>query len=716
MGLGTLSGLLKVNAPPMSEPSLRASVSYRPDIDGLRAVAVLAVLVFHLHASALPGGFLGVDVFFAISGYVVTGSLLAQPGLGFGRLIGEFYAKRFARILPALCGVLLATSLVASLLVPQSWLSELSDKTGLYAYLGLSNWVMQSNADTYFAPRAEFNPYTHTWSLGVEEQFYLLAPLLIYAFMRWGQQGARARLLALGTAGLLCAASGVYFVQQSSRQPDVAFYFIACRFWELGVGMVLRLVHQAWPPRPARSSVAAGLSAGLPWLGLAGLAAALVGARPGPESWVWNGLAVLGAMLVIQAGATAQGRLSDRLLGSAVPVWLGKRSYSIYLWHWPVCVLLRWTVGLDSALTLAAGALLTLLLALASYRWLEVPLRHSARLEARPAWARILIFALFPLLGYQLSHTLFRHRNDLSLSTVARHAVDWYAGSQMPYVNPTQRNCQVAMHSEGLAGGVEHSYQASACQTPARRQTVNVIGDSHAGAYLPMLEQLSADTGVSVHLYTFPSCPYLDLSQPQGRYRDPGCLAFSQQVVKKIADESRPGDLLFMPSLRMPRYGDQWASFNIPDMRERIYNAAAEKDRGEALAEAPGWLLPLAQQGLYLIFEAPKPIFQAPTFRCADVFNRHNPICVGDNQQPRSTLLDLRAPVMAGMQRLSQQVPGLSIWDPLPVLCPGEVCSSLRDGRPLFFDGDHPSAYGNWVLYPDFKQKILSYPASAPAP
>lgn len=700
----------------MPESPPRPPSSYRPDIDGLRAVAVLAVLVFHLRASALPGGFLGVDVFFVISGYVVTGSLLSQRGLGFWRLIGEFYAKRFARILPALCGVLLATALGASLLVPQSWLSELSDKTGLYAYLGLSNWVMQSNADAYFAPRAEFNPYTHTWSLGVEEQFYLLAPLLIYAFMRWGQQGARACLLALGAAGMLCVASLAYFVQQSSRQPDVAFYFIACRFWELGVGMVLRFAHQAWPPQPARNAPGALVSAGLPWLGLVGLAVALVGARPGPEAWVWNDLAVLGTAWVLQAGATAQGRLSDRALGSTVPVWLGKRSYSIYLWHWPVCVLLRWTVGLDSAPTLAVGAALTMLLALGSYHWLELPLRHNAHLEARPAWARILIFALFPLLGYQLSHTLFRYRNDISLSTVARHAVDWYAGSQMPYVNPAQRNCQVAMQSQGLAGGVEHRYQASACQEPARRQTVNVIGDSHAGAYLPMLEQLSADTGVSVHLYTYPSCPFLDLSQPQGRYRDPGCLAFSQQVVKKITDESRPGDLLFMPSLRMPRYGDQWASFNIPDMRERIHNPAAEKDRNEALADAPAWLTPLAQRGLRLIFEAPKPIFQAPTFRCADAFNRHNPICVGDNQQPRSTLLDLRAPVLNSMQRLSQEVQGLSLWDPLPVLCPGDICSSLREGRPLFFDGDHPSAYGNWVLYPDFKQMILSFPESAPAP
>lgn len=700
----------------MPESTPRHHASYRPDIDGLRAIAVLAVLVFHLRASALPGGFLGVDVFFVISGYVVTGSLLGQHGVGFWRLIAEFYARRFARILPALCGGLLATSLVASLLVPQSWLSGFSESTGLYAYFGLSNWVMQTNADTYFAPRAEFNPYTHTWSLGVEEQFYLLAPLLIYAFMRWGQQGARARLLALGAGTLLCAASAAYFVQQSRLQPDVAFYFIVCRFWELGVGVMLRLAHQGWPPRPARSAPGALFSAGLPWLGLTGLAGALVGARPGPEAWVWNGLAVLGAALVIQAGASVQGRLSDRALGSAVPVWLGKRSYSIYLWHWPVCVLLRWTVGLDSAATLAAAALLTMVLALASYRWLELPLRHHPRLEALPSVVRILIFALFPMLGYQASQALFLHRNEISLSTVARHAVDWYSDSRMPYEDPAQRNCQVAVLQETVAGGVELSYEASACKAPARRQTLNVLGDSHAWAYMPMLEQFSAETGVPVHLYTYPGCPFLELTQPQGRYRDPGCLTFSQQVVKKIADESRPGDLLFMPSLRMPRYGDQWASFNIPDMRERIYDAAAEKARNEALAEAPGWLAPLAQRSLRLIFEAPKPIFRAPTFRCADVFNRHNPICVGDNQQPRSTLLDLRAPVLSGMQRLSQQVPGLSIWDPLPVLCPGEVCSSLREGRPLFFDGDHPSAYGNWVLYPDFKQMILSLPESAPSP
>jgi len=160
---------------------------YVPHIDGLRAIAVLSVILYHLKASWLPGGFTGVDVFFVISGFVVSASVDRLPPVGGWAGLARVYARRIRRIVPALVVCLLVTAVLSALFIPESWLSETSDKTGRRAFFGLSNWVLASTGNDYFSPRTEFNPYTHTWSLGVEEQFYLLFPLLFLAWLRAGR-------------------------------------------------------------------------------------------------------------------------------------------------------------------------------------------------------------------------------------------------------------------------------------------------------------------------------------------------------------------------------------------------------------------------------------------------------------------------------------------------------------------------------------------------
>lgn len=147
---------------------------YIPAIDGIRAIAVLAVMVYHLNASWLPGGFAGVDVFFVISGYVVARSLAGRTNEPFGRFLLGFYSRRIRRIVPALLVCLLATTMLTILFIPESWLSSTTSQVGLYAFFGLSNFALVWFQDDYFSPRAEFNPFVHTWSLGVEEQFYSL--------------------------------------------------------------------------------------------------------------------------------------------------------------------------------------------------------------------------------------------------------------------------------------------------------------------------------------------------------------------------------------------------------------------------------------------------------------------------------------------------------------------------------------------------------------
>ncbi|KAF1015648.1 MAG: O-acetyltransferase OatA [Stenotrophomonas maltophilia] len=215
-----------------------AARGYVPHIDGLRAIAVLAVVVFHLDPAWLPGGFTGVDVFFVISGFVVSASVARLPALPLGASMLRFYARRLRRITPAL----VATAVASMLLIPESWLSEASDKTGLMVFFGLSNWVLGLVGNDYFAPRSEFNPYTHTWSLGVEDQFYLLFPLLFLAWTR----SARGRWISLGLFAVVSIAALLHAQALASRAqpPAWAFYATTTRLWQLGAGVLLfQLLH-----------------------------------------------------------------------------------------------------------------------------------------------------------------------------------------------------------------------------------------------------------------------------------------------------------------------------------------------------------------------------------------------------------------------------------------------------------------------------------------
>jgi len=316
---------------------------YVPGIDGLRAIAVLAVMIFHLIPKALPGGFVGVDVFFVISGYVVTGSLLRDSELPFHRFITAFYARRFRRIVPALVVCLCVTVALSVALIPKAWLSESLEITGLRAFVGLSNFALITSDDGYFAPRAEFNPFMHTWSLAVEEQFYVLFPLMLYYWIgRPASPGAgTVRILF----AMLCAASLVWCAWATVHAPSHAYYMLSSRFWELGLGATCYLMGDK--QRMALKSAVG--SSTLVVIGACLVTASLLFAQRTAFPFPWALPAVLGSAMLIVAMST-RGVDSWILRGLSLPpvVAVGLLSYSLYLWHWPVYTLLRWTVGLES--------------------------------------------------------------------------------------------------------------------------------------------------------------------------------------------------------------------------------------------------------------------------------------------------------------------------------------------------------------------------------
>lgn len=663
-------------------------------------------MLYHLQSSLLPGGFVGVDVFFVISGFVVTASLVHHQESSLGTFIAGFYARRMARILPALLTTLVLSALFATLLIPKAWLSQLSDETALRAFFGLSNWTLQHNTDFYFSPRAEFNPYTHTWSLGVEEQFYVIVPILLFFWARHNSAERNTlKNIALGILGALCVASLATLIWASKHDPAMAFYFIGARFWELGLGAILFLQTQN-APKPSSSLALQKFREFAPYIGVIALGFAFIKTDPKAFPWPWALLSVIATILIIGGARASTTNGVRRVLSNAAFVWIGKRSYSLYLWHWPVYVLLRWTIGLESTLTELLALAITLVLATLSYQLIEQPCRQSTWLKSRSKIVQIILFALITVGCFHATKYMFRHAKQISISKVTRNPMDWYGPSIGAYPEMAASPCEVQTTLQPFHGGNIVRIVPIHCKISVSKNSIYVLGDSHAAMFTAAFTQLSADQAIAIDLYSFAGCSYINFKAPMQGQFSKECMAFNEAMRSNVANNAKPGDLVILSSLRMNRYTDQWANFDIPDMHQAMYNEQTRKLRQEALEDAYQWITPFTQNHIKTLFIGPAPIFKAPTFRCADWFNHSNPICVGNNEQSREELVQLRTPIIKAIQQIAATNSLVYLWDPFPILCPDSTCSTMDKDRPLFFDGDHISNYGNFVLYPSLSKAI----------
>lgn len=668
----------------------RINNGYIPEIDGLRSIAVLCVLLYHLRAAYLPGGFTGVDVFFVISGYVVSRSLERDASLGVTAFLQRFYARRFLRILPALFICLLVTSAFTIFFIPEAWLSESIRKTGLAAFFGISNFALLS-ADSYFSPRPAFNPFTHTWSLGVEEQFYLVYPLLLFMILRARRHAGTMRLATAVLPALLIV-SFAGFCWISKHNPEQAFYMLPYRFWELAAGAFC-LQRQEGGLR-----LAPAISRGLAFLGLLliVLAAWLGGVQAGPT--LGPALAVAGAfsiLLSLPAPETRNWPIA-RFLRNPVCVHIGKLSYSLYLWHWPVFVMFRWTTGLLDAPRMLAAVALSFALAELSYRFVERPFRGAAWVKSRPPYAILGAGLVCALLFHSIARHGYRSEGSLSVSVVMRHSAEWYP---TPLQAPPAAGCTPRWQLQ-VTGGLAIQTLHLPCGGAQSTRQLFVIGDSHATAYDQMLSMLGQNEHIGIRIYAEAGCSYANLLTPS----PPNCLAFTKSVTAKVLETAAPGDAVFFASLRMPRLADQYAetAISIPGMIALQAAPAFVQQRQLAYTESAALVAQYVGRGLIVIIDAPKPVFAAAPFRCADWYDRGNPMC-GGLEVSRQGLLALRGPVMQALAQLSVTYPQVAVWDPFPVLCPGETCAAITGAGPLFFDGDHLSNTGNRLLYPSFK-------------
>jgi hypothetical protein len=500
-----------------------------------------------------------------------------------------------------------------------------------------------------------------------------------------------------------------------------AFYLITARFWELGLGVLLQLAQPWWQDRLGGLSARQRNALAVPAIAL--MVGSIVGTNAATFPWPGAIAPVLATGLLIMlvvagqravqatntADATASGQTRDAgwiaLLSWRPWVALGKRSYSLYLWHWPVFVLARWTTGLDDWPDILVAISIVALLTAASYRWVEQPLRQSARLRSWPR-GRLVgagVGALF--CSALLALALFAAQPWLTLS-VTRDSGIWDAAQARALPGAAPATCMVDRKKQPFSDGDLIVFEpragsdtSTACRPSGRR--ILVAGDSHAGAYAGLMRLHAGATGDMVWLHTKAGCSVFGLMSPQfgSQAQRPQCQAFIRAFLDEVEREAHNGDIVFLPSLRITRLRQAWEHADETP-------PASSSERLAAVAEAHQLLGPLAARGVRIVFEAPKPVFGMPTLMCSDWFNRHNPACEPGPTSARRAIDLQRRPVIDAMSAIISHLPGASIWDPLPVLCPGVDCNAYHQGQPLFVDGDHLSGYGNAFLVDDFSRSM----------
>jgi peptidoglycan/LPS O-acetylase OafA/YrhL len=503
--------------------------AFRPDIEGLRALSIVTVVIYHYAPTWLPGGFVGVDVFFVISGYLITHSLLDQhtPGGALSSNLFSFWARRARRLLPNALLVLTAVSVVGALWINDVALSRLGSDVAWAAGYAI-NWLHVVRSVDYLRwDETHASVLLNFWSLAVEEQFYLLWPVLLLALWRCaGEERALRAAIALAAA-----ASMLSLVYMLALSPGITFAFFAspARAWELLAGATLALYSRrakGWPPD---WNVAAA------WAGLAGVLGAAAMMSPTSQHPGWITLVpVLGTVLLIGGLHRHPGAPLARWLASAPMRAVGARSYSIYLWHWPVLVLgAAWWPQrtLDSRLLLLV---VSLLLAEIAYRFVESPARW--RWGRGAATSRVLLFALVGSFLLLTCGTGLRWVAESS-ARVGRLAAAPHGIAGLPALATVQKDLPI-VYANGCHLGVAPVEPADGCHLgPADASAVLLFGDSHAAQWVPSVQPVAAARGLALLAWTKSSCPSADVTiwnpAARGPYRE--CDVWREAVFARLA-------------------------------------------------------------------------------------------------------------------------------------------------------------------------------------
>ena len=661
-----------------------ALMLYRAHIDGLRAVAVLPVILYHAEISLFSGGYVGVDVFFVISGYLIT-SIILEDIKRQRFSVSAFYERRARRILPALFAVLIVCIPLAWLWMLPSDFEEFSKSVAAVSVFSSNILFWQESG--YFQTADELRPLIHTWSLGVEEQFYIFFPVMLLLGWRFAKEYL-GLLIGIGFVASLAMAH-----YASSNHPDANFYLLPTRGWELMVGGYLAYVEQVRVVKD--TNVSKSVRAALSIFGLSLIFAAVFyfdqsTKHPGMITM----MPVLGTAILIRYGS-CPGPVNKLLTIPAI-VGIGLISYSLYLWHQPLFVFARLysldEVAVETFLTLA---LCSVVLAYLSYKFVERPFRHKKRVSAKSIWVTAgtgsVILLLAGLVG---GFTGVIHKSipaDLKTVLEDEHR-------RGPFLERDGRYCDNASVVEAcILGGAEHA------------PTWAIIGDSHAAAIAPTLDNIWANNEQAGYQLTKPGCAYAPgMARIDLRFDE--CLAHNAAVRERLLR----GDV---KSVIVVAAWSQYVEGEGYDNGEGGYAPASDVmgplrnspdiDRRSALLNAySASIEELLDKGIrvFLIYPIPEFGWDVP-YRRYKMYVRGLDSAITTDSAAYS---DRHEAVVAVFDRLeSRQL--IKIY-PFSVFCDGHVrgrCIAELNTRLLYRDDDHLTDFGSMLLLREFVTEHL---------
>jgi len=642
--------------------------SFRPDIEGLRGIAVSIVVLGHAGVAGFSGGFIGVDIFFVISGFLITGLLLRELRATSHVDFFAFYARRVRRLLPAFSLMAVCAMLAVVFIVPGTD-QKLQALSGLWAALWSSN-IFFSIADFgYFDASARDSMYLHTWSLGVEEQFYLLWPALL--LFVWKLSAKRPMRAAVGVIAAVVLIGFLSALVATSIWPVAAYYLTPFRLWELAAGGLCCAL-----PIP-RGAGSAPLRHG----GIAGLLLLAAGCVLLTEHIAYPGYGVLlpvaGAVLLIVSGTLDDRAFASRWLASSPLTFVGRMSYSWYLWHWPILVIALRSGHNDPAGRIAAVAI-SFAAALASYWFVERTTRHRRIIDARQVVvAGVLASALLALMPSfwrmtarptahsELASATIEQRVRASLSTPEIYSIpgcdDWYTSDRLV----------PCTFGDG------------------KGPTAVVMGDSLGLHLFPGLRRVFADAGWTLVVLTKSSCPIVDEPFFYERiHRNYTECENWRKSANAYVQETKPDIVIIGSAGSYPYTPEQWT---------------------EGSRRAIG-ALKLGARNVVVLAPTPRLPFDGPS--CA--INHAATIFRGDGSSDcTARLADVEDyNVETALANAVAGVPGTSLVNINDAICPNGLCAAVRGGRLVYRDSQHLNAVYAQELASVLAKRLAPYMGS----
>ena len=678
------------------------SKGFRKDINGLRAIAVIAVIINHFNKDLLPNGFLGVDIFFVISGFVITSSLEKRQTSRIKDYLIGFYERRIKRIIPAL---IFYVFLITVFLCFFNSKPDFSIRTGLLSFFGLSNIYLFKIANNYFSLNALLNPFTQTWSLAVEEQFYLIFPIIVWitGFGKGKKNGSKYLLYSLIFLSTFSLLSFYYF---HSVDINAAYYLMPFRFWEMATGSIIYLLQDKLKNL---SQVFRGQVANISFL-LSLLIFIL------PNISISN-LTLISIFLTssLISSINKKSKLY-KLLTNQFLMHIGNISYSLYLWHWGVISISKWTIGIYWW-TIPLQILIIYVFSYISFIYIEEPFR---KIKTGLKGIYTIIIGLFALVSSAILYMVSFLRTPMfqALNRIPPLNEYLYLGKHTnqaggyfsEFISATYKAC------------FDHDGINDICITnpiTEEKQNILLIGDSHAGHLIPLVGKLHHDYGLGISVSTSGIYPTKHFTDKYGINMSTSINKFNRT---NKSFENRINFLskndIFLLSSRLDFYfiepiitpGDGPIEHYSDSLEEITANKSLNiwLDKISQLAKA------MDKKGINIIINSPLPIFKGienppPIHSCKKEWFRPK-LAKGCLVflEDKKFLKDRIFPITRGLRALEKEYKNIFIYDAFEKLCPKEVCVNKIDDKLIFVDTNHLSYETAFELSTDFYNFLRS--------